>query len=50
MEMKWLAIMMIGLFGSIFIGMGFESYYHQQCRIAGIQAALPADQIEKVCK
>jgi hypothetical protein len=50
MELKWLAIMMIGLFGSMFIGLGFESYYHQQCRITAIQASMPVEQIEKVCK
>jgi hypothetical protein len=50
MEMKWFAIVMIVLFGGMFVGVGFETYYHQQCRITAIQANMTADQIEKVCK
>ena len=50
MELKWLAIMIIGLFGGMFVAVGVESHYRQQCRITAIQAAMPIDQIEKVCK
>jgi hypothetical protein len=50
MEMKWLAILVVGLFGSMFIALGFESHYRQQCRITAIQASMPVEQIEKVCK
>lgn len=50
MEVKWFAIAVVGIFGSMFVGLGFESHYRQQCRITAIQAGLPVDQIEKVCK
>jgi hypothetical protein len=50
MEMKWLAIMVIGMFGAMFIGLGFETYHRQECRIAAIQAKMSTDDIAKVCK
>ena len=50
MEAKWLAIMMIGIFGAMFVGLGFETYNHQQCRMAGIQAKMSVEDIAKVCK
>ena len=50
MEMKWLAVMMMGIFGSMFIGLGIESYNHQQCRMAAIAAKMPVDDIAKACK
>lgn len=50
MEAKWFAIVMIVLFGGMFVGLGVDTYQRQQCRIAAIQAGMPAEQIEKVCK
>lgn len=50
MEMKWLAIMMIGMFVATFVGLGFETHYRQECRVAAFKAAMSVEQIEKVCK
>ena len=50
MELKWLTIMMIGIFGSMFVGLGIESHNRQECRITAIKANMPVEQIEKVCK
>ena len=50
MELKWLAVMMIGIFGAMFVGMGIESYNRQECRIAAIKANMPVDDIAKACK
>lgn len=50
MELKWLSIMMIGIFGAMFVGLGVETYNRQQCRIAAIEAKMPVDDIAKVCK
>ena len=50
MEAKWLAIMAVGMFVAMFMAVGVESYSRQQCRITAIQASMPAEQIEKVCK
>lgn len=50
MEVKWLAIMAAGVFVAMFMAVGVESYSRQQCRITAIQASMPAEQIEKVCK
>jgi hypothetical protein len=49
-EVKWLTIMAACMFIAMFAGMGAESYNRQQCRITAIQASMPAEQIEKVCK
>ena len=50
MELKWLAVMMVGIFGAMFLGMGVETYNRQQCRIAAIEAKMTPDDIAKVCK
>ena len=50
MEMKWLAVMMVGIFGAMFVGLGIETYNRQQCRISAIEAKMPVDDIAKVCK
>ena len=50
MELKWLAIMMIGIFGAMFVGLGLESHNRQECRIAAIKASMPVDDIAKACK
>ena len=50
MELKWLTIMMIGIFGSMFVGLSIESYNRQECRITAIKANMPVDDIAKVCK
>jgi hypothetical protein len=50
MEMKWLTIMAVGMFVAMFAAVGVESYNRQQCRITAIQASIPVEQIEKVCK
>ena len=50
MEMKWAAVALVGIFGSMFAGLGIETYNRQQCRIAAIEAKMPVDDIAKVCK
>ena len=50
MEVKWLTIMAAGMFVAMFAAVGVESYSRQQCRITAIQASMPVEQIEKVCK
>ena len=49
MEVKWLSIFGIVVFGGMFVGMGFSEYHNNQCRIEGIRAGLTADVIVKTC-
>lgn len=49
MEMKWLAIMVIGLFGAMFMGLGAQQYGENQCRIEAIKAGVEADKIKTAC-
>ena len=50
MEVKWVMIAMIVLFGSVFASMGFNSYQVNQCRVVSVQAGMSADDIVKLCK
>lgn len=50
MEIKWFAIAVIVLFGSMFAGLGFEKYQVNQCRVASVQAGKSAEDIVKICK
>jgi hypothetical protein len=50
MDMKWYAIMMIGI---VACGMGAVAvidYSHNQCRAAALQAGKSADEIKEICK
>lgn len=49
MEMKWLAIMMVGIMGTAMVGLGVEKYQQGQCRVAAINRNMVASEIEKVC-
>lgn len=50
MDMKWIAIMAIGMFGAMFAGIGISEHQKSQCRVAAIQAKMPVDEIAKVCR
>ena len=49
MEMKWIAIMAIGMFGAMFAGIGIDQYNKNQCRIEAIKAGVEADKINMAC-
>jgi hypothetical protein len=49
-DMKWYAIVMIAIIGMPVAGLALKEYQLGQCRIEAIKAAVPAEQIEKVCK
>lgn len=49
-DMKWFVIIMAIALGVPLVGMGVEKYQIGQCRTEAIRAAMPAEQIEKVCK
>jgi hypothetical protein len=49
MEVKWIAIMVMILFGSMFAGMGYSEHSKSQCQIEGIRAGMPANDIIKLC-
>ena len=50
MEMKWVMIMASVAFASMFAGIGFSESAKSQCRLKGIEAKMPADEIAKVCR
>ena len=50
MDIKWTAIMAIGIFGAMFLGIGISEHQKSQCRITAIQAKMPVDEIAKVCR
>lgn len=50
MELKWLAVMMIGIFGAMFVGLGFTESAKSECRLKAIEAKMPVDDIAKVCR
>ena len=54
MDMKWFAIMIVGLaafeFGSIVVGDYLKHKAQSECRIVGIQAGKNAEEIDKICK
>ena len=49
MEMKWLTILMIGLFGAMFIGIGFEKYTEGECLKQYSQSNRSAGEIRQIC-
>ena len=50
MEVKWLSIFGIVVFGGIFIGMSFSEYHNNQCRIEAIHANIDVKTIKELCK
>ena len=50
MEMKWIAIMAIGMFGAMFMSLGFSEYYKSQCRIESIKAGVETNKIKEICQ
>ena len=49
-DMKWYALVMIVIITIPMVDMLMSEYQKNQCRVAAIQAAMPADQIERICK
>lgn len=47
---KWYFIAIAVIFGLGMIGMAYTEHGKTECRVAAIQAKLPVDQIDKVCK
>ena len=50
MEMKWAMIAIAVVFTGMFAGIGFSESAKSQCRLKGIEAKMPADEIAKVCR
>lgn len=50
MEMKWYAIMVIGVFAAMSIPLAVADYNKNQCRIAFAATNQPIENIDKVCK
>lgn len=48
-DMKWVILIFAVFVGTPLIGMALSDYQHSQCRLAGIQAKMPADDIVKIC-
>jgi hypothetical protein len=48
-DMKWVLIISAVFIGIPCAGMALSDYQHSQCRLAGIQAQMPADDILKLC-
>jgi hypothetical protein len=48
-EMKWVVLLMVAFIGIPLLGMGWSEYQKSQCRLEAIKAAMPADDITKVC-
>ena len=49
MEVKWISIMCAVVFGSMFVGMGFDHHNKTQCRIEAIKAGVDADKVNVAC-
>lgn len=49
METKWIAIMAMVLFGSMFASLAVSEYSKGQCQIEGIKAGMTAEAIVKAC-
>lgn len=49
MEMKWLAIMMIGVMASGMGALAVTEYQQGQCKLAYVQSTKSADEINKIC-
>ena len=50
MEMKWVMIMVICVFGAMFAGIGFTENAKSQCRLKAIEAKMTPEDIAKVCQ
>ena len=49
MEMKWLAIMTVGIFIALFTTVAVEKYSANQCKIAYVNSGKSAEDILKLC-
>lgn len=49
-DMKWFMILLMAIIVLPMIGLGVQQYEVHQCRMEGIRANWPAENIEKVCK
>ena len=49
MEMKWFAILVVGVFSTMFTTIAFEKYSAGQCKIAYAGTNKSADEILKLC-
>ena len=49
MEMKWLAIMTLGIFSALFTTVAVEKYSNGQCKIAYAASSKSAEDIVKLC-
>lgn len=49
MDLKWISITMIVLFGGMFAGVSYEAKSKAECRIAFSQSNKTADEIVKIC-
>jgi hypothetical protein len=48
-DLKWVVLMLVAFIGIPLAGMGWSEYQQSQCRLEGIKAHMPADDIAKVC-
>jgi hypothetical protein len=49
-DMKWVAIAFMFIIGIPMAGLALKEYQMSTCRVEGIRASMPADEIAKVCK
>ena len=49
MEAKWVAIMAMVIFSTMFVALGVGEYSKGQCQIEGIKAGLTDTAIVKIC-
>jgi hypothetical protein len=48
-DMKWVVLLVAVFVGIPLLGIGWNDYQRSQCRLEAIKAAMPADDITKVC-
>jgi hypothetical protein len=48
-DMKWVVLLCAAFIGVPLLGMALSDYQQSQCRLEAIKAAMPADDIAKVC-
>ena len=48
-DLKWVVVLMLAFVGIPLAGIGWSDYQRSQCRLEGIKASMPADDIAKVC-
>ena len=48
-DMKLVILLCVVFVGVPMIGLGLSDYQHSQCRLEGIRAQMPADDILKLC-